>query len=136
MSDINVTPYLFFDGNCREAMEFYKSVFGGELNMLPVDVAADPRMKGMEGKIMNASLFGGDAHLLASDAPGASAMTKKAELCLQGSDEQRMREIFDKLSQGGGVRQPLEKMFWGDIFGSLTDKYGVDWMMDITTAQN
>ena len=133
MSDVQLNPYIFFNGQCKEAMEFYKNIFGGELELLPYnDNAADmPGFEGMQGKIMNASLFGGEVDLRASDTPQASPSAKKIELCLVSSDEAKMRKIFDGLAEGGTVRSPLKKEFWGDIFGSLTDKYSVEWMVDI-----
>jgi PhnB protein len=133
MSSVQLAPYIFFNGQCQEAMEFYKNIFGGELETMSYDdVPNMPGDEDMKGKLMNASLLGGDVDLRGSDTAKASPETKKVELCLTGSDEAHLREIFDGLAEGGTVKTPLEKMFWGDIFGQLTDKYGVDWMVDIT----
>jgi PhnB protein len=133
MSNISLEPYIFFQGNAKEAMEFYKNVFGGELT---VTTYADvPNMPGMEGTqkdwLMHASLEGGEVKLMASDTAEASPVAKKVSLSLGGTDEARMREIFDALSAGGKVFSALKKEVWGDIFGSFTDKYGVEWMMNI-----
>jgi PhnB protein len=81
--------------------------------------------------IMHASLKGGGVDLMASDSPKASDKAAKVELSLAGTDESEMRKIFNALAEGGKVTMPLEKQFWGDTFGMLTDKYGVDWMMNI-----
>jgi PhnB protein len=134
MSSIQLAPYIFFNGQCQEAMEFYKNIFGGELETMPYDnlPPGTPGVEGMEGKLMNASLLGGDVDLRGSDTSQASPEAKKIELCLTGSDEAHLREIFDGLADGGSVRTPLEKMFWGDTFGQLTDKYGVEWMVNIS----
>ena len=134
MGKIALEPYIFFQGNCQEAMEFYKSVFGGELTMqtvgeAPAEVQAMPGMKPTD--VMHASLKGGAVNLMASDSGKASAKAAKVELSLGGTDETEMRKIFDALAQDGQVRMPLAKQFWGDIFGSVSDKYGVDWMMNI-----
>lgn len=133
MSNINLEVYLFFKGNCREAMEFYKEVFGGNLEIRTVGEA--PEMEGMpdvdKNWVMYANLTGGDVKLMASDSPKASDHTAKVELSIGGTDEPRMKEIFEKLSQGGNVRMPLAKQSWGDLFGSLEDKFGVDWNMNI-----
>jgi PhnB protein len=134
MAKVTVEPYLFFKGNTREAMEFYKSVFGGELAIstigeLPEGAQTMPGSKPED--VVHASLRGGDIALMATDSSIASDKAAKVELSLGGTDEAHMREIFDKLSAGGKVRMPLAKQFWGDIFGSLSDKYGVDWMMNI-----
>jgi PhnB protein len=123
MANISLEPYLFFKGNCKEAMEFYKNVFGGELTM---QTMADTPKEAQ----MHASLKG-PVNLMASDSSMASDKTAKVELSLGGTDEAQMRKIFDGLAEGGKVRMPLEKQFWGDVFGNLTDKYSVDWMMNI-----
>lgn len=131
---MNLEVYLFFKGDCREAMEFYKSVFGGDVNYTPYGDTPMPGPGGDKDWIMHASLEGGLVKLMASDAPEASPETKKVSLSLGGTDETKMREVFEKLSAGGKVRQPLEKAPWGDIYGSLVDQFGVDWMMNIGKA--
>jgi PhnB protein len=136
MSKVTLEPYLFFKGNCREAMEYYKEVFGGKLDINEVDMKDFegydmPNKEWFKGKIMHCSLKGGDVNLMASDTPKASPKTAKVELSLGGTDEAHMRKIFENLAEGGKVTQPLKKQFWGDVFGQLTDKYGVDWMMNI-----
>lgn len=133
MSNVNLEVYLFFKGNCREAMEFYKDVFGGELEMSTIGEAPD--MPGMpevdKNWIMHSSLDGGAVKLMASDSPKASDKSAKVELSLTGTDESVMKKMFDDLADGGTVKMPLEKQFWGDLFGSLQDKFGVDWNMNI-----
>lgn len=129
MSQIELNPYIYFSGQAREAMEFYKSVFGGELF---TQTRTDAGMKDDHPDwLIHARLEGGNAKLLASDTERASAAAKKIELSLDGDNETELRGIFDKLGDGGQVRSPLNKEFWGDIFGSLTDKYGVVWMVNI-----
>ena len=136
MDKVALEPYLFFKGNAREAMEFYKCVFGGELS---VTTYADSGMS-VEGTspgwLMHAALEGGEVKLMASDTTEASPVAKKVSLSLGGTNEVRMREIFDALSAGGNVFSALKKEAWGDIFGSFTDKYGVEWMMNIGTKES
>ncbi len=111
MSDINLEVYLFFRGECREAMEFYKGIFGGQLT---VQTYADSGMDKDGDKknwLMHASLEGGEIKLMASDTEKASPAAAKIELSLGGTDETRMREIFDQLSAGGKVTSPLKKEF-------------------------
>jgi PhnB protein len=135
MTDTKLEPYLYFRGNCREAMQFYQAAFGGELKLSTVGEAPPGSMPDQEAHkndIMHSHLSGGLASLLASDSGHASPETKKVELCLSGSDEPQLRAAFDKLAQGGKVKMKLEKQFWGAIFGSLTDRFGVDWMFNIT----
>ena len=132
MAAMSVVPYLFFKGNCKEAMGFYKSVFGGELNIQTMgDVPKEAQMPGADpNNVMHAALRG-PITLYASDSRQASEHTAKIELTIGGTDEAQMRQIFDKLAEGGKVKMALQKMFWGDIYGQLTDKYGIDWMMNI-----
>jgi PhnB protein len=135
MSDITLDDYLYFKGQAREAMEFYKDIFGGDLTTHTY--GDTPGMNPDADKqdwLMHAELSGGDVKLFASDTDQASPTAAKIELALGGSDETRLREIFGKLSAGGTIKMPLKKESWGDVFGSLTDKYGVDWMVNITSA--
>ncbi|HVV26243.1 MAG TPA: VOC family protein [Candidatus Saccharimonadales bacterium] len=134
MSEVTVTPYIYFKGQAREAMEFYKSVFGGTLDV--VSYADMPDVEGVDKDwLMHAALYGGDAHLFASDTTGASAKAAKIELALGGDNELRLREIFGKLSEGGEIKRPIQKEAWGDLFGALQDKYGIEWMVNITVAK-
>jgi PhnB protein len=136
MVNVTLNPYLFFDGNCREAMEFYKGVFGGTLNVMTYDEAPGQQAGAMKGKVMHASLTEGDADLMASDSPQPDRSgTGKISLSLSGTDEQRLRSIFDRLAVGGKVTSALKKEFWGDTYGSLTDRFGVEWMMNITAPK-
>lgn len=136
MSDIRLEVYLFFKGEAKEAMEFYKSVFGGKLTVQTyADVPEMAKDATKKDWLMHARLEGGDIKLMGSDTDKASAEAAKIDLSLGGTDEAKMREVFDKLSKGGKVNMPLKKEFWGDIFGSLTDKYGVNWMMNIGDSQ-
>ena len=134
MANLSVVPYLFFKGNCREAMEFYKDAFGGKLTVQTM-AESGPEMQMPEMKstdVMHARLVG-PVMLMASDSPKASAKSAKIELAINGpsADETEMRTMFDKLAEGGEVTMKLEKMPWGDIYGQLTDKYGIQWMFDI-----
>ncbi|HXR50488.1 MAG TPA: VOC family protein [Verrucomicrobiae bacterium] len=134
MSDITLDPYLFFSGNCREAMEFYKSVFGGELSIQTFgDVPGTEAVN--KDQIMHANLDGGAVKLFGSDSSKASERAAKIELTIGGSDEAKLTDIFNALSDGGTVKTPLKKEFWGDTFGQLTDKFGIDWMVNIAAPK-
>jgi PhnB protein len=131
MGKIKLEPYLFFKGECKEAMEFYKGVFGGEVNTVTYSDSG-VTVDGIDpGWLMHASLEGGEVKLMASDTAQASPASKKVSLSLGGTDEATMRQIFDALSAGGEIFSALKKEAWGDLFGSFTDKYGVEWMMNI-----
>jgi PhnB protein len=138
----HITPYLFFDGKCREAMEFYKSCFGGELTMSRY--ADGPEGAGRaegEGKpdlerIMHACLTGGDASLMASDNPmGAPKAGDNVSLSLHCETMEDIQRLFAALSEGGKVFMPLADTFWGAHFGMLVDKYGFNWMLNHQIAE-
>jgi PhnB protein len=136
MSNIQLDAYLFFTGNCKEAMEFYKSVFGGELSIqLMGEVPGEKPEGSKDDSVMHALLSGGDIRLMASDGTRTEAYgVGPITLSLSGTDEAKLTGIFEKLSEGGNITQKLEKMFWGATFGSLTDKFGIDWMVNIEAA--
>lgn len=138
MSKIYHDPYLFFRGDCAEAMQFYKNIFGGEVSLMKYDDMPMPGMENAEelkGKIMHALLDAGDVRLMASDTTIASEKSAKIELSLSGEDEEKLRGYFDGLSSGGTVKSPLKKEMWGDTYGQLTDKFGIDWMINITAPK-
>jgi PhnB protein len=134
MSNVLLDPYLFFNGNAAEAMEFYKSVFGGELNISKMGDAPDTKPEDKD-KVMHA-LLDGDVRIMASDSSQASPEAKKVELSLSGEDEAKLRGYFDGLAAGGNVKMPLQKQFWGDIYGQVTDKYGIEWMVNIAVKKD
>ncbi|GAA4319956.1 VOC family protein [Compostibacter hankyongensis] len=133
MKKIALNPYLFFDGNCREAMEFYRQVFGGDLYMQTFGEVNDSCPEAMKDSIMHARLASDEVLLMASDSPEEGALgTGRISLALGGTDEKGLRRIFDALSEGGKEGHPLEKQVWGDIYGDVKDKYGIMWMVNIT----
>lgn len=132
MPKIQLDAYLFFTGNCRDAMEFYKEVFGGKLNVQTYDEVPGEKPANSKGKIMHALLSGGDIRLMASDSTRKEKFGRSfISLSLSGSDDKKLRTIFDKLAKGGKIDEPLKKQFWGDVFGALTDKFGVEWMVNV-----
>ena len=136
MGNVTLYPYIFFTGNCREAMEFYKTIFGGELTVQTYDKVPGPPQKEMKGKVMHAGLTGGEIELLASDTQKASPKAAKVSLSLNGTDQAKLTKIFSQLSEGVEAEYPLKKEFWGDIFGTVIDKFGVDWMVSISPEKN
>lgn len=132
---VELNAYLFFPGNTQEAIGFYQTVFGGQATITrrgDVDPSAPPDQKDL---VVNALLTGGDLTLRASDRQDTSLdMQTRVELSLIGTDDTRMRSLFDGLAEGGTVRVALEKQFWGDTFGAITDKYGIGWQVNIGTA--
>ncbi len=133
MSDTTVNPYLFFKGNARVAMEWYRSIFGGQLTFQTYgDVGATTDQTPAE-YVMHAGLTGGLVALMASDTAQASDKAAKVTISISGPDEETLRTVFDHLSEDVAVQYPLKKEFWGDTFGSVTDKFGIDWMINITS---
>jgi PhnB protein len=129
---VAVNPYLFFKGNAKEVMEFYKNIFGGELTVKTYGELGVSTDQMQPDNIMHAELDGGHVKLMASDTANASPVAAKVTISLSGTVSVALRKIFDQLSEGVTVQYPLKKEAWGDEFGSLTDKYGVDWMVNIS----
>ncbi|HEV3282003.1 MAG TPA: VOC family protein [Acidimicrobiales bacterium] len=127
-----IDPYLFFPGKAEEAITFYQQVFGGELDITrrgDVDPSAADDEK---SQVINATLIAEGITIRASDREDTSLDPQtRVELSIVGQDEHRLRKVFDDLGAGGLVRSPLEKQFWGDIFGALTDKFGIGWQVNI-----
>ena len=132
-----LNPYLNFNGNTAEAMEFYRSVVGGKLSMQTFGKAGMAKLPEDEDKIMHASLVNGDFVLMASDCPPSRKVRfgDNVHLSLVGTDDTRLTEIFRSLSENGKVTMPLAEQFWGDTFGMLTDKFGIHWMVNISAAR-
>lgn len=128
-----LNPYLTFDGNAREAMEFYRSVFGGELHISTFGQFGtdDPALV---DKVMHAMLVTDRGYaLMASDlAPGMQFKPGNTVTCsLSGDPGEGLEDVWEKLSSGGAVIMPFEKQMWGDLYGMCTDRFGVTWMVDV-----
>jgi len=131
---MRVEAYVFFNGNCEEAFTFYQSALGGELNFnryegSPMEAQAPPDAR---NKIMHASLKSGDAVIMGADAVGdwERVIGNNVALSLVSDDEAETKRAFALLSQGGNVTMELAPTFWGaKLFGMLTDKFGIDWMV-------
>ena len=125
-------PYLMFEGDCREAMAFYKDIFGGELNMMTFGQVDASCPDALRDQIMHASLMGGEVEFMGCDTPRPGPLgSDKIQLSLSGFDETNLRKKFEQLSAGGTITIPMEKQMWGDIFGAFKDKFGIDWMIDV-----
>lgn len=126
-------PYLSFEGTCEEALTLYKEVLNGTIQI--ESRYDDPHMEAPENyknKILHASFKFGNNELLACDSfPGQPVNDgTRVTLCLAPESEDEARRIFDGLSAGGTITMPLEKQFWGALFGQFTDKYGISWMIN------
>ena len=131
-----VTPYLFFNGRCEEAVEFYKKALGAEVGMMmrfkeaPEPPPPDKVPPGSENKIMHACLNINGAQVMASD--GCEQGKPKFEgfsLSLNARDEAEADRMFAALADGGQVQMPLGKTFFAKRFGAVADRFGVGWMI-------
>lgn len=130
---MQVQSYLFFDGRCEEAIEFYKKTLGAKVEMMmrfkeaPADHKHPP---GTEDKIMHSCLRIGDSAVMASDGMAhGNPEFKGFSLSLNAKNVAEAERLFASLSDGGQVRQPLIKTFFSPSFGMLADKFGVGWMI-------
>jgi PhnB protein len=128
-----LNPYISFDGTAREALEFYQTVFGGELTLntfgqygSPDSPEADRIMHGMLETTSGFTLMGADV------PPGMEHEAgNDMSVSLSGEDADELRGYWEKLSAGGTVSVPLEKQMWGDVFGMCDDRFGVTWLVNI-----
>jgi len=132
-----LNPYISFDDNARQAMEFYKEVFGGTLalNTFGEFGQADSPVA---DKIMHAMLETPNGFtIMAADTPPGMEHTPgdNITVSLSGDDAEELRGYWDKLSTSGKVSVPLEKQMWGDEFGMCVDQFGIPWMVNIGAAQ-
>jgi len=137
MTQINA--YLNFDGNCREAITFYKECLGGELALQtvegsPIEAQCPAAMK---HQILHASLMKDGLILMGSDMQGPEGFIKgnNIALSLNCSSEEEINTFFSNLSQNGKITHALTEQFWGATFGVLTDKFGIRWMLNYDKNQ-
>ena len=133
-----LNPYISFGDNARQAMEFYKDVFGGTLSLNTFgeygDKDAPEADKIMHGMLETESGF----TIMAADTPPGMELNRGDNMAISifGDDADDIRKYYSKLAEGGTVTVPLEKQMWGDEFGMCIDKFGVGWMVNITQAQS
>lgn len=130
-----LNPYLNFKDNARQAMEFYKSVFGGNLTLNTFDEFHSADQVSDGSLIMHSMLEAENGIVfMASDTPDGMPFDSGARISmsLSGDNEDELSGYFNKLAEGGTVAMPLEKAPWGDSFGMLTDQFGVNWMVNIS----
>jgi len=138
---VKVIPYLMYQGNCEEALEFYKEAIGGELTI--VNRYDNPAMNApadYQNKILHARLeFQGGA-IYASDVfPGQAVKKTSGDVSITlifNEDLEKTKTVFNRMCEGGTLGMPFEKQFWGDWHGSLTDKYGFNWNINFEEEQH
>ncbi len=129
-----INAYLTFNGNCREAMNFYKDCLGGELTLQTIGESplADKMPAQMKECILHASLVKESLVLMGSDMVGEKGLIRgnSVSLAINCSSELEIQLFYENLSAGGSKDHALEESFWGATFGDLTDKYGNHWLLN------
>ncbi|WP_327255785.1 VOC family protein [Streptomyces sp. NBC_01244] len=134
-----LNPYISFAGEAKQAMEFYKEVFGGELAVHTYGGFGSEAPPGYSDKIMHGMLetTSGFTLMGADNPPGTEHKPgNNIAVSLSGDDMDELRGYWSKLSDGGTVAVPLEKQMWGDVFGMCTDKFGITWMVNVSEQQS
>lgn len=135
-----IEPYLFFNGRCEEAIEFYKNTLGAEVLMvMRYKESPEPPPPGMvpagwDEKIMHSALRIGNANLMASDGCSEGGKFEGFSLSLSAANEADARKKFEALAQGGQVQMALGKTFWSPCFGMVTDRFGIGWMIGVEAS--
>lgn len=135
MTATSITPYLFFGGRCDEALAFYRTALGAEVEMLmrfdesPEPVPPGMLQPGFEKKVMHASFRVRGVPLMAADGCDDRSKSDGVWLALTVPTEAEARHAFDALADGGNVQMPLTKTFWSPCYGMVTDRFGIAWMV-------
>ncbi|QBJ96311.1 VOC family protein [Rhodococcus sp. ABRD24] len=135
--DSRLNPYINFDGSAREAMEFYKSVFGGTLTLTTFGDMGAPGEEGSD-KIMHSMLETDSGFtIMGADTPPGMEFTPGTNMTvsLSGDNDAELRGYWAAISESGTVQVPLEKQMWGDEFGACQDRFGVPWLVNISQTQ-
>lgn len=127
-----VNPYLTFDGNCQEAMEFYKAALNGNLHTMPFEGSPAEVPEEHKNRVMHATLTFGSAVIMASDSMPGTPIThgNGNSISIAAADVNEGEGYFNNLSAGGAVIMPYQETFWGAKFGMCVDKFGVQWMVN------
>jgi PhnB protein len=140
MPDMQITSYLTFNGDCKEAMTFYQMCLGGALTFQSIGESplADKIPAGMKGKILHATLIKEGILLMGSDMVGKKGLTTgtAVSLMLNCNSEKEIKDVYEKLSVGGEKNHPLEITFFGALLGDITDRYGHHWLLHYGVNNN
>jgi len=136
MSQLQASPYINFQGKAREAMQFYQDALGGNVELIAFGENGAPHPAQAGEAIMHAVLKADGATIMGSDGMPQypPKVGENVAIALSGEDEERLTEAFNKLSVDAHVKQPLKIESWGDAFGWLEDKYGINWMVNINKS--
>jgi len=133
---LGVKPYIAFKGNCQEAIDFYTQALGAEELFKQTYGNSPMKDYGPADAIMHATIKIGDSHVMMCDdmRPEAATSPSNISLAIGLNDAEQARKLFDSLADGGNVTMPLDKTFWAEAFGMLTDKFGINWMINCEAA--
>lgn len=127
-----LNPYLSFRDSAKDAMEFYRTVFGGTLTVSTFGESGMPVEDSEQNNVMHAQLETPSGYtLMGADTPLSMEVSVNGTVSLSGDDEAELRGYWDALAEGSTPGVPLEKAPWGDYFGMLTDRFGIAWMVNI-----
>lgn len=128
-----LNPYICFGGKTREAMNFYKDIFGGELMLNEVGGSPMEQMwpSGDKTAIFHSSLHGNGVTIMGTDMTGPQGLVEGNNISMAiGCSKAEIETLFNKLAEGGTVLDSLKEQFWGAMFGAVKDKYGISWMLN------
>ncbi len=133
---LGVKPYITFKGNCAEAIDFYKQALGADELFRQTFGESPMKEMGPADAIMHATIQVGDSHIMMCDDPRGDAAEAPSNISLAVGldDAEQARKIFNNLAEGGTVTMPIDKTFWAEAFGMLTDKFGINWMVNCEKA--
>jgi PhnB protein len=133
-TDIDLVPYLQFQGDCEEALKFYKDILNGRIEIASrYDNPAMNAPEGFKNKILHARFYFGKYMLFSSDVMPTKmneAVQSNIYISLGLHDDGLAKDIFDRLSAGGKINVPFKKQFWGDWHGNFSDRFGIRWMVN------
>jgi PhnB protein len=130
---MKINPYLSFDGNCREAFEFYAQALGGTIAFIqtpgesPMAASAPSET---HGRVMHVTLHAGDQVLQGADTPGTYSQPAGFSIAVHFDDRAEGERVFNALASGGQVHMPFQETFWAKGFGMLVDRFGTPWMVN------
>lgn len=129
---LGVNPYVVFQGNCRQAIEFYKAALGAEVLRMQTFGESPMSSMGPADNVVHCSLRVGSSTIMMSDdpRPEAAAGEGKISLAIGLNDSEQARQLFQNLAEQGSIIMPIQKTYWAEAFGMLTDKFGIKWMIN------
>jgi PhnB protein len=135
---LGVNPYITFQGNCRQAIDFYRDALNAEVVFTQTVGESPMSNMGPPENIMHCTIKVGDSIFMLSDdpRPGAAGPGGNISMAIGLDDPGRAKQFFDNLAEGGSVIMPIQKTYWAEAFGMLTDQFGIRWMINCENPNN